>query len=80
MVKSNKSETKKRKRTKGNEIRKKTDLNTRHENIKFNFEKEKDNKLLFLDTVINNIESDLQTSVFHKKTYWVTVKLFQFCA
>ena len=44
-------------------------LNTRHENIKFTFEKEKDNKLPFLDILINNNQSDLQTSVFHKKTY-----------
>ena len=52
-------------------------LNTRHENIKFTFEKEKDNKLPFLDILINNNESDLQTSVFHKKNiYWVTVELF----
>ena len=44
-------------------------LNTRHENIKFTFEKEKDNKLPFLDILINNNESDLQTLVFHKITY-----------
>ena len=44
-------------------------LNTRHEYIKLTFEKEKDNKLSFLDLLINNNESDLQTSVFHKKTY-----------
>ena len=43
-------------------------LNTRYENIKFTFEKEKDNKLSFLDILINNNESDLQTSAFHKKT------------
>ena len=42
-------------------------LNTRH-NIKFTIEKEKD-KLPFLDILINNNVSDLQTSVFHKKTY-----------
>ena len=36
-------------------------LNTRHENIKFTFEKEKDNKLPFLDILKNNNESDLQT-------------------
>ena len=35
-------------------------LNTRNENIKFTFEKEKDNKLPFLDILINNNESDLQ--------------------
>ena len=62
------SETKKLKR-KENEIRKKTNLNTIHENIKFTFEKEKDNKLPFLDILINNNESDLQTLVFHTKTY-----------
>ena len=42
-------------------------LNNRHENIKFTFEKEKDNKLPFLDILINNNESDLQTLVFHKR-------------
>ena len=44
-------------------------LNTRHENIKFASEKEKDNRLLFLDTLINNNKSYLQTLVFRKKTY-----------
>ena len=44
-------------------------LNTRHENMKITFEREKDNKLPFLDILINNNESDLKTSVFHKKTY-----------
>ena len=33
-------------------------LNTRNDNIKLTFEKEKDNKLLFLDILINNNESD----------------------
>ena len=44
-------------------------LNTRHENIKFTFEKERDNKLPFVDILINNNESDLQTLIFHEKTY-----------
>ena len=44
-------------------------LNTRNENIKFTFEKEKNNKLSFLDILINNNEFHLQTLVFHKKTY-----------
>ena len=44
-------------------------LNTRHQNIKFNFHKEKDNKLPFLDTLINNTDYDLQTLRFHKKAY-----------
>ena len=43
-------------------------FNTRHENVKFTFEKEKD-KLPFLEIVINNNESDLKTLLFHKKTY-----------
>ena len=56
-------------------------LNTRHENIKFTFEKEKDNKLPFLDILINNNESDLQNfGISQKDIYWVTVELFQFCA
>ena len=44
-------------------------LNARHENIKFIFEKEKNNKLPFLDIIINNNESDLPALVFHKKTH-----------
>ena len=44
-------------------------LNTRHGTIKFTFEREKDKKLSFLDILINNNESDLRTSVFHKKAY-----------
>ena len=56
-------------------------LNTRHENIKFTFEKEKDNKLPFLDILINNNESDLQNfGISQKEIYWVTFELFQFCA
>ena len=53
-------------------------LNTRHENIKFTFGKEKENKLPFLDIFINNNEFDLQTLVFHKKTY--TGLLMNYCA
>ena len=43
-------------------------LNTKHKNIKFTYEKQIDNKLPFLDILISNNEN-LQTSVFHKKTY-----------
>ena len=39
-----------------------------HKNIKFTYEKQIDNKLPFLDILISNNEN-LQTSVFHKKTY-----------
>ena len=44
-------------------------LDTRHQNGKFTFERKKDNKPLFLDILININEFDLQTLVFHKKTY-----------
>ena len=50
----------------------------RHENIKFTFEKKKNNKLPFLDILINNNESDLQTSVIHKKTYKSLLNYFNF--
>ena len=45
-----------------------TYLNTKHKNIKFTYEKQIENKLPFLDTLIKNNEN-LQTSVLHKKTY-----------
>ena len=45
-----------------------TYLNTKHKNIKFTYEKQIDDKLPFLDILISNNEN-LQTSVFHKKTY-----------
>ena len=45
-----------------------TYLNTKRKNIKFTYEKEIENKLPFLDILISNNEN-LQTSVFHKKTY-----------
>ena len=45
-----------------------TYLNTKHKNIKFTYEKQIENKLPFLDILISNNEN-LQTSVFHKKTY-----------
>ena len=45
-----------------------TYLNTKHENIKFTYEKQIENELPFLDIIISNYEN-LQISVFHKKTY-----------
>ena len=45
-----------------------TYLNTKHKNIKFTYEKQIENKSLFLDILISNNEN-LQTSVFNKKTY-----------
>ena len=45
-----------------------TYLNTKHKNIKFTYEKQTENKLPFLDILISN-NRNLQTSVFHKKTY-----------
>ena len=43
-------------------------LNTKHKDIQFAYEKQIDNKLPFLSILISNNEN-LQTSVFHKKTY-----------
>ena len=45
-----------------------TYLNTKQKNIKFTYEKQIENKLPFLDILMSNNEN-LQTSVFHKKTY-----------
>ena len=45
-----------------------TYLNIKGKNIKFTYEKQIENKLSFLDILISN-NKNLQTSVFHKKTY-----------
>ena len=45
-----------------------TYLNTKHKIIKFIYGKQIENKLHFLDILISN-NKNLQTSVFHKKTY-----------
>ena len=45
-----------------------TYLNIKGKNIKFTYEKQIENKLSFLDILISN-KKNLQTSVFHKKTY-----------
>ena len=44
-------------------------INSRHSNIKFTFEKQINNKLSFLDILIDNSSSNCVFSVFHKKTY-----------
>ena len=46
-------------------------LNSRHNNIKFTFEIEQDNKIPFLDVLITKSSSisTFSTSVYHKKTY-----------
>ena len=43
-------------------------LNSRHPNIKFTVEHQANGKLPFLDVSVNN-NSNLSTSIFHKKTY-----------
>ena len=45
-----------------------TYLNTKHKNIKFTHEKQIENKLPLLDILISNSEN-LETPIFHKKTY-----------
>ena len=44
-------------------------MDTRHRNIKFTVEEEEDNKIYFLDISITRVENELQTSLFHKKTF-----------
>ena len=44
-------------------------INSQHPNIRFTMEKEVDNKLAFLDVLVNNNPPNLQTSVFRKKTF-----------
>ena len=43
-------------------------INSRHQNIKFTFEKEHNNKIAFLDISIARVGNELQTSLFQKKT------------
>ena len=45
-----------------------TFLNSRHPNMKFTFEKEKDSKIAFLDICINKTNHSFCTSVFRKRT------------
>ena len=44
-------------------------ISSQHPDIWFIMEKEVDNKLAFLDVLVNNNPLSLQTSVFHKKTF-----------
>ena len=44
-------------------------LNSKHKNITFNFEKESNNSLPFLDILISRSENGFKTSVYHKLTF-----------
>ena len=44
-------------------------INSRHCNIKFTCEEEKDNKISFLDISIRRNNNALETSIFHKPTF-----------
>ena len=44
-------------------------INNQHLNIKFTFEEEDNNRLPFLDVLIDNNGQKITTSVFHKSTY-----------
>ena len=44
-------------------------LNNCHHNIKFTYEGEQDNKLPFLDVLVEKVEGNIKTSIFHKKTF-----------
>ena len=43
-------------------------LNSRHPNIKFTFEKQKDDKLAFLDILISKTDQNFCTSIYRKMT------------
>ena len=45
-----------------------TFLNSRHPNLKFTFQKEKDSKIAFLEICINKTNHSFCTSVFQKST------------
>ena len=44
-------------------------INSQHPNLRFTMGKEVQNKLAFLDILVNNNPLNLQTSVFRKKTF-----------
>ena len=44
-------------------------INSQHPNIRFTLDKEVDNKLAFLDVLVNNNPLNLLTSVFRKETF-----------
>ena len=44
-------------------------MNSRHQNIKFTFDEEQNNKIAFLDISITKAGNELQTSLFRKKTF-----------
>ena len=44
-------------------------LNSKHPNIKFTNEIEKDNELSFLDLLISNENNKFKTTIFRKKTF-----------
>ena len=44
-------------------------MNSKHENIKFTYEKESNKSLSFLDILISRSENGFKTSVYHKPTF-----------
>ena len=44
-------------------------LHSKHEHIKFTYEKESNNSLPFLDVLISKLENGFKTSVYHKPTF-----------
>ena len=44
-------------------------LNSRHPNLKFTMETEKNNEIAFLDVLIKNSDNNFTTTTFHKSTF-----------
>ena len=56
-------------------------LNTKHPNIIFTMEKHIENKIAFLDVLVNNAGSNVHTSVYYKNTYTgLLTNYFSFCS
>ena len=45
------------------------DLNSKHKNIKFSYEKETNNSLTFLDTLISRSKNGFKISIYHTPTF-----------
>ena len=55
-------------------------INTFHPNLKFTIDHESNNRLPFLDVLVDNSKQDLSFSVYRKKTFTgLSINFFSFC-
>lgn len=55
-------------------------LTSKHKNMQFSFEKEQDQNILFLDFLVTNDETVIQTSVYCKKSDRIINKFSKYYA